>query len=395
MRILVATHNYPRFAGDPAGAFVARLARGMVRRGDSVRVIAPHTPGTPVVATEDGVHVHRFRYAPERWERVGYRGDLHRTRVLSAKALLGVPALLASFRWQLRRAVATFAPDVIHAHWWIPAGLLSTGLGVPVVITAHGSDVRMLDRSAIARRLARFTLTRAAAVTTVSAFLASDLATAIPAAASRIQPLYLPLDLDHFATGAGAEKAQPPRVLYAGNLVGSKGVQDLIEAVGILSARGIPVQLRILGEGPMRPALERLAADRGLSAIVTFHDFRPQHEMPAEYGASTITVLPTRGREEGLGLTLAEALVAGSAVVGTRAGGIPEVVRDGETGLLANAGSPSDLAEKIARLLADGDLRTRLTMSGRARVHAMFDQEQAVARFQQLLHDVASAHRRG
>jgi len=113
--------------------------------------------------------------------------------------------------------------------------------------------------------------------------------------------------------------------------------------------------------------------------------------MPQEYGTSTVTVLPTRGKAEGLGLTLAEALLAGSAVVGTRAGGIPEVVDHEVTGLLA-AEDPLDLANQLERMLEDQPLRSRLTRAGKDHVLQTYAPEPAIERFLQLYH--AAAHDR-
>jgi glycosyltransferase involved in cell wall biosynthesis len=113
--------------------------------------------------------------------------------------------------------------------------------------------------------------------------------------------------------------------------------------------------------------------------------------MPEEYGQSTVVVLPTRGREEGLGLVLGEALLAGCAVIGTPAGGIPEVVRDGVTGLIARDGDPDDLANQLQRLIEDAPLRERLIRAGDEYVRATFSPRPAVERFLSL-YDAAIGH---
>src|SRR5215207_9768126 len=77
LRLLTVTHNYPRFAGDPAGAFVARVAQGAAAQGHEVQLVAPHAPGTPTAEQVAGVRVRRFRYGPEALERVAYTGNLH------------------------------------------------------------------------------------------------------------------------------------------------------------------------------------------------------------------------------------------------------------------------------------------------------------------------------
>lgn len=392
MRILVVSHNYPRFPGDPAGAFVARIAAGAAAAGHAVQVIAPHTRETPRSETPTtGLRVRRFRYAPEPLERVAYTGDLHRSDWRSPLRIGVLPLFLATFRRTIRQALQEFSPDLIHAHWWLPGGWAAATGRVPLLITSHGSDVRLLER-AMFRALARPVFRRAAAITTVSHFLAENVARLLEL--PQLRPIVAPMPVDDqlFAGGVTAPKADPPRILYAGNLVPSKGVDVLLRAGACLRDRGLAFRLRILGEGPEDASLHALAEQLGIGERVSWSRFLPQDRMPAEYGAATVTVLPTRGQAEGLGLTLVEALLAGSAVVGTPAGGIPEVVQNGQTGLLARDGDAEDLADKLALLLADSPLRSRLTAQGQAAVRAIYGQRQAIERFLELYADITGHH---
>jgi glycosyltransferase involved in cell wall biosynthesis len=387
MRILVVTHNYPRFPGDPAGAFVARIAAGTAGQGIQVQVIAPHAPGAPERESAGPVEVHRFRYAPDALERVAYTGDLHRKTLFSPLAAISFPAFMLGFKRAIRDGVRTFQPDLIHAHWWIPGGWLAGRMGVPYMVTCHGSDVRLLEKWSGFRRLAGPVFARARAITTVSRFLADDIRHLTGQDLPQLVVRPMPVDTRHFQAGRTTPKASPPRILFAGNLVPSKGVDVLLRAYALLRSRGIAATLRILGEGPERAALEELARTMGHPEI-EFSDFLPQDRMPAEYGASTITVLPTRGDAEGLGLTLVEALLAGSSVVGTGAGGIPEVIQHDETGLITGE-SDADLAAALERLVMDPALRQRLTTTGQARVEARFSTDSAVDGFLTLYRDAA------
>lgn len=394
MRVLVLTHNYPRYAGDPAGAFVARLARATRLAGHETRVITPHVPGTSEHEVDGGVEVTRFRYAPERLERAGYTGSLHRDALSKPLVALALPGYFWRFRGAARRALRDFRPDVVHAHWWVPSGAVAATLKTPFVVTSHGSDARLLEKVPPVRALARRVLARASAITTVSRFLAEDIRRFLPELQTPVQVLPMPLDVAHFESGRSEEKASPPRILYAGNLVASKGVDVLIEAVARLRERGIECELRILGNGPQREALGDLAERRGIAGAVTFSPFLPQSAMPAEYGRSTVTVLPTRGNAEGLGLTLVEALLAGSAVVGTPAGGIPEVVIDGETGLIARDGDAAELAQRLERLISDPELRARLVCRGAERARERHAAIAAAARFIDLYERVRGGNSR-
>jgi glycosyltransferase involved in cell wall biosynthesis len=391
VRILVATHNYPRFSDDPAGAFVRRLAEATVAAGHRVCVVAPHAVGLPVRATEQGVEVVRFRYAPDSLERVAYRGDLHRAAPLSALALLGIPTFLFANTLALRRERSSFRPDVVHAHWWLPSGWLVSGLRVPYIVTLHGSDARLLDRSALARRMARRVFERASSVTTVSQFLEADVRMRLPGLTRPLVTARMPLDIEHFARGRACKRHDPPQILYAGNLLASKGIDVLLEAYALLRQRGVRCSLRILGEGPYEAQLHAVARRLHLEDKVSWSQFVGQNLMPNEYGASTVVVLPTLGDAEGLGLLLAEALLAGCAVVGTPAGGIPEVVRDGVTGLIARDRNAADLADKIARFLSDDAFRERTIQAGDELVRSQFSPQHAVEKFL-MLYDAALPH---
>jgi glycosyltransferase involved in cell wall biosynthesis len=391
MRILVAAHNYPRFEGDPAGTYVRRLALGFRGRGHEVAVVAPHVRGSAERESHGGVALERFRYAPERWEQVGYRGEARVGRLFLAPAALTLPFYLLAFRRAIRRHVARFNPDVIHAHWWFPAGWLAADCGRPLVVTSHGSDVRLLDRGALLARMARRVAGRAGCWTAASRFLANDLERRLGLAEGSVEVTPMPVNIELFQSGGAVSKADPPRVLFAGNLLPSKGVDVLIAAIALLRARGIGCELRILGAGPAREQLLAEISARNLTGVATIEPFVPQSRMPEEYGAATVTVLPTRGQAEGLGLTLVEALLAGSAVVGTPAGGIPEVVQDGVTGLLAPDGDAVALAERLERLLQDAPLRLRLTTQGADRVRRIYSLEATVDRFLSLFD--ATVHR--
>jgi glycosyltransferase involved in cell wall biosynthesis len=392
LRILTVTHNYPRFSGDPAGAFVARIAEGAAAAGHQVRTLAPHAPGLAEAEEVGGVTLRRFRYAPERFERLAYTGGLHQGTLRSPGAALAFPAFLVAFSRAVRRELGQFAPDIIHAHWWIPSGWFVSRSSVPYLVTCHGSDVRLLERGALIRRTAERVLGQAARVTTVSRFLATDLRQRLPEMTSEVVVTPMPVDVARFEAGEREPKVVPPRILYAGNLVPTKGVDLLLRAAATLSRRGVQYELKILGEGPAQPGLQALAEQLALGNRVTWSPFVPQARMPSEYGASTVTVLPTRGQAEGLGLTLVEALLAGCAVVGTPAGGIPEVIRHEETGLLMRPNDPDDLAQQIERLLLDVSLRARLSEAGKRHVLETYSPRPTIGRFLEL-YDAAAQHR--
>ncbi|MFI5244458.1 MAG: glycosyltransferase, partial [Gemmatimonadales bacterium] len=176
MRVLFVTHSFPRFRGDVAGAFILRLARALGEGGTEVRVLAP--AGERLAATDviEGVAVRRFRYAPRAWETLAYTGTMAEQVAGSLRGKAALAGMLARGALAVRSATAEFLPDVIHAHWWFPAGMFvhASLSRRPLVTTLHGSDVRLARGSAWAPMVFRHVLATSAAVTAVSGFLAGE-----------------------------------------------------------------------------------------------------------------------------------------------------------------------------------------------------------------------------
>ena len=182
---------------------------------------------------------------------------------------------------------------------------------------------------------------------------------------------------DAFAPGPPRDRAEFT-VGYAGRLVEEKGIDLLLRAVAAL---GAPARVELLGAGPARASLERLAAKLGLGERVTFHGWRPSAEMPAFMHGLDALAVPSRSRpnwKEQFGRVLIEAMACGVPVVGSTCGEIPNVV--GEAGLIFPEEDVAALAGHLRALQRDPALRASLAERGRARVLAHYTQAQVAAR---------------
>src|SRR5579884_813601 len=129
MKVLFLTHNYPRRAGDAPGSFVLRLARALRGEGIETSVVAPAAAGLAHHEALDDIPVERFRYAPRRYETLAYTGNMATQVQHSWSAKVTMLGFLgAEFRTAVK-ARRAFEPDVVHAHWWFPNGLVGTWLG--------------------------------------------------------------------------------------------------------------------------------------------------------------------------------------------------------------------------------------------------------------------------
>lgn len=170
--------------------------------------------------------------------------------------------------------------------------------------------------------------------------------------------------------------AEPIRLLYVGRLVPVKGLKYLFQALKDLVEHDLPLTLWLVGDGYHRPQLESLAADLRISEHVEFRGRIPfGQELFRAYREADIFVLPSLS--EGIPKTLLEAMASGLPIVTTRVGGIPDVVKDNETGLLVEPRSPEQLAQAIGSLIRDQNLRRRLISNGYAFVREHTVEKQA------------------
>lgn len=168
-----------------------------------------------------------------------------------------------------------------------------------------------------------------------------------------------------------------PLVLSVGRLVEKKGFRFLLQAAAIVAGKGLHFELVIVGDGPERDELQRLAAGLGLREKVIFTGVLSQEELAEVYRRAEAfclaSVVASDGDRDGLPNVIIEAMAYGVPVVASNLGAIPEAVRHEETGLLAPPGSAGELAEQLERVLRDESLRQRLVQNGRRLVEEEFD----------------------
>jgi phosphatidylinositol alpha-1,6-mannosyltransferase len=194
---------------------------------------------------------------------------------------------------------------------------------------------------------------------------------AVPPA--RIAVVPEPIDLAEwrrrFAAAPAVKDTGRPTVLTVARLYPRKRVDDLLEAAAQLKQRIARVQIRIVGDGPEAPRLRALHDRLALGDSVVFLGHVKRDALALEYSRAQCFCLPTV--QEGFGLVFAEAMAAGLPVVACRAAAVPEVVRDGETGVLVPPRAPAALAAALERMLDDDRMRKEMGMAGRARVEEL------------------------
>lgn len=273
----------------------------------------------------------------------------------------------------------------VHAHFadraTVVAIIVSRLLAIPYSVTAHAADIY---RSPV---FLRDKLARAKFATTCTAFNKSHLeqATGRP-----VELVYHGLDFERLAEPPQAgERSLVPLILGVGQLQPKKGFSYLIRACALLRARGFAFRCEIVGEGPERARLTELITQLALEPVVTLVGALPNARVLERYPQASVFVLPCivaeNGDRDGIPNVILEAMAFGVAVVATDVSGIPEAVRDGETGRLVRSRSAEALAEAIAALLASPDDAARLGRNGALLVRREFDIRRNVGKLIELL----------
>lgn len=360
-----------------AGAFLLALARGQQALGHEVRVLAPHGPGLAEREGMGGVEVTRYRYGTDPQETLAYAGTMHDQALRSWPARWRLVQFLRASRRALRRECAAFQPDVLHIHWWVPGGFAAwpgNNAGVPVVLTSHGTDLFLLDRFPAARIMAGPIFRAAAQVTVISTPLVPRVER-LGVPADRITVLPMPVSAERFAPPIH-EVRDAARLLFVGRLIERKGAEYAVRAVAALRERGRAARLTIIGDGPERTRLIALINELDLGDVVDLAGALPHDAIADHYRTATLLLMPAvtdwKGEQEGFGMVLVEAMASDLPIVASRSGGIPDVVTDGETGLLVPERDPAALATAAARLLENPDLAARFAAAARADLDRRF-----------------------
>jgi glycosyltransferase involved in cell wall biosynthesis len=380
--VLVLTTSFPLDSTIAVGIHVIEKCRYLVKNGINVKVIAPHHTGGKRKEVIDGIAIRRFRYFfPNRWQRLAYGAGIPTNIKNSLLAKIQLPLFLLSFLISAVKEIKHYS--IIHCHWAI-AGLVGVIAGKlfkkRVVLMMHGAEVFVLGKNPILK----FVLKNADYLISNSTFTEKKTLEVYPVANHQV-----------ISPGVDIKRFYPQKkipnlrkilniseedifILAIGKFIPRKGVEYLIKAFNVIvNQRKITnIKLRIGGRGPLKKKYETMIKDYGLNSYISFLEYIKDEEIPSYYTEADIFVLPSivddRGDTEGLGVVLLEATACQTPCIASAVGGIPDIIKDDINGFLVEQGNDKALADKIAQLIEDDELRKRLGEQGRLFVEKNF-----------------------
>lgn len=393
MKVCMITSTYPRYEGDVVPAFVHDLAKNIVKQGIEVYIISPHHAFSKSEEDLEQVHVHRFQYMiPAKLEFLtGGAGMPSKLQKSFAAKVMMIPYLVSSFFKSLC-ICKKYKIDVIHAHWFFPSGLIGVFLKKlihrPLVVTGYGVEFFLTKkRYRSLSFLLRWVVDNADECVFISKAV-RNAAESVGVYRSIIIPYgidaerFLPLPPNHQMVETLKRKYHLHKnkvVLTLGRLVARKGINYLVEAMPLILQDIPDAVLLIAGDGPERERLQKRVHELKLENYTKFLGNVAPSELPFLYNACDLFVLPSvvdaAGDQEGFGIVLCEAMACKKPVIGTRLGGILDIINDGEDGILVEQKSVKELSSAILDVLGNQKLAEKLGNRGRISVKRKFSLE--------------------
>ena len=413
MKVLVIGSVYPRFQEDAEVPWLRTSIAHLKKAGIEIQVLAPAYKGLKSHDI-DGTHVNRFRYAPASWEILTHEeGAPSKMASKPWLQLLAIPYIINGF-FQCIRICRKWRPDVIHAHWPFPHAYIALGAAklfrIPLVLNFHGAELLLIRKKKWVKPLLKFAIGQAQAVFANSSFTAGQIKAlrnvnvewspyGTTLETSRLQgecrngKFICRYDRTAAPDAEGVKDEQLPvphpvngkfKILFVGRHIERKGICYLIEAAKYLPKDKF--EIRIVGVGDLTEQLKQQAAllderretkdERTQSASIIFTGKLSPEALANEYKTANVFVLPAivdhKGDTEGLGVVLIEAMELGLPIVASNVGGIPDVVVDGESGILVPEKDPVALADAFKRLEANPTLIQKLLAGARKRIDECF-----------------------
>ena len=368
--IFSLTTSYVRSDNLKRSQFVHVLNKELVKNGIKITTITLHQKGSFRNEVRDGVKIRRFRYLPERLQ-LNETSIPEASKTLSGKfkiVMISTTFFIFTFFKCLKEK-----PDILHGHWAYPGGfiafLISKIFRKKFIVTIHGSDLALLNKFGMIRKLVVFSMNKSHMVIANSSY-AKDELIKMGVFDEKICIIRVPPDFVEPETDEKVlEKFKKnftdlssSIVLFVGRLVEVKGIEYLIKTFSEM--KNPKIHLIIVGDGPLEVQLKNLTKSLELERKITFFGNANSKELGLLHGIGDVLVCPSiiysRGATEGLPMVIPEAMKSGLPVIGSSVGGITDVIKNKVNGLLVEEKNPKALANAIERIISDEELRKKI-----------------------------------
>ncbi|MDI6851661.1 MAG: glycosyltransferase family 4 protein [bacterium] len=387
--VLFISTAFPRHENDVITPWLVKLMEHLENRGFTFTVFTSSYKGLKQRKFKN-FKIYRFRYAPAKAEFL-----THDTGVYEKLKEGAIYKILTLFYILFGLSNAVYLAltkhfKIVHVHWPMPHIIFAMPFKIfqnsKVISQFHGSEIGMLERfNKILKKIFIWLInTFSDQVITNSSYNKGRLINLGIQKNIEIIPLSNP----HSTELRLYVKKDKIYILFVGRFVEVKGLPVLIKAFAEIVKKHPSAELHLVGDGPQKPELIKIVNELKLEGNVKFQGFLVGKPLLEAYNQATIFVLPSiktkTGETEGLGVVLIEALSHGVPVIGSRIGGITDIIIDGKTGLLFEPGNHFELAEKITLLIENPELRKKLVEEGQKHILKNFSWENIAGKMEKI-----------
>lgn len=350
-KLLVFTSTFPRWKNDTIPYFVYELSKQLTKSFD-VSILAPSYPGAKDFEVMDKMKVYRFHYLFKKYETLAGHGGILPVLKKNKLNYFKVPFFLIGEYLALKKLVKKINPNIIHAHWVIPQGLIASKIknefGAEYVVTSHGSDLMGLKGFT---QIKKEILQNSNAITVVSNSLKKEVLNIDLSLNKKIQVIPMGVNTILFNPNKKdlsikkKNEIDGPFLLFVGRIAPEKGIDLLIEAMPEVIKNNSKIKLMIIGDGTLKEELKKRANQLGIQTNLIWMDWIDNKYLPKYYATADIFLGPSR--TEGFGLAFVEAGLCGCWLIGTKTGGIKDIIKNKKNGFFINPENSNDLVEKI------------------------------------------------
>ncbi len=393
MKLLVVSSSFPMKVGDGLSPFIWEYCVHLKKRGWDITAVVPHHRGLEREEIWNDIKIIRFKYLPQRLEDMAYSGGIMPGIRKKPWKMIKIPFFIYSMYKETLRLLNRDDFDLVNFHWLFPAcfwlGRFSWKSSVPVVLTAHGTDVHL----ALKKPFSMFAdkgLKKSAALTLNSRYMKGLLKEFDLPAKTEIIPMGVDTEIFH----PGSHKPSRSRkIIFLGRLIEQKGIVVLLDAFRRVLSEVPEAELEIIGYGLGKDRLIRKVKELGMEDSVGLYDRARYDELPERYRSARALALPSM-TPEGMGMSAVEAGACGVPTVTFGLGGTLELVVDGETGLVVDQSS-KPLAEGLINILTDNDLADRLGENARRKVAEQYSWDVISEKFDKLFREIIEEQAKG
>jgi len=373
------TTTYPDSQSSTKAKFVHILNKELVKLGISVKVICPHSKGSITTDTMDSVFIKRFRYLPANYE-INQTSIAEEIRY-SKFGKLKIFIMTLSFFIVTIFECLKEKPDIIHAHWAFPGGYLasivSKIIGTKYVVSIHGGEIPLLKKFKFLQNRVINSLNNSSKVIVNSSYSEDEMIKFGVKKEKIVKINPAPNFVKHSSDKVSLQKFRNrfaddnvKIILYYGRLTERKGVEYVLRAIPEINTKS--VHLIIVGGGEQLENLKKITNSLELGNKVTFFGRASDDELGSLHDISDVFVCPSiidsKGETEALGLVIPEAMESGLPVIASSVGGIVDIIKHEDNGLLVMQKDSKEIAIAIDRILSDKEFANKLVLNSKKMV---------------------------